>query len=228
MSDSMLDRLMGDDEPFDYSPQEVKQLWWFRDGSIMSVAIRDRLWEARGLCYRHAWGYAILEIEMMAGRAFSTAILYADFTDRAAKMLAGGKRGFGRRPKLDASGPCMTCDHLKVTADKSLTGAEWPRGAEIVNRGESTRLLVGWCESTWRAASCPQCMGGNGPTCRPHLIAGAPASPGMADTLAGMASRLEPLVRSMTVDRTDIGDSERSSWIEAIGWFTGWQPMPRC
>ena len=223
----MLDRLMGDDKPFDYSPQEVKQLWWFRDGSIMSVPIRDRLWEARGLCYRHAWGYALLEIEMMAGRAFSTAILYADYADRAAKLL-GGKGKFGRKPKLEANGPCMTCDHLRTTASHSLTGAEWPRGAEIVNKGESTRLLVGWCESTWRAASCPACMGGSGPTCRPHLIAGVSPTPGIAETLACMASRLDPLVRSMTVDRTDIGDSERASWIEAIGWFTGWKEMPRC
>jgi len=227
MTPSMLERLMGDTDPFDYTPREVKQLWWFRDGSIMSVPIRDQLWEARGLCYRHAWGYALLEIEMMAGRAFSTAVLYADFTERAAKLM-GGKRGFGRKPKLDAAGPCMTCDHLKATAHQSLTGAEWPRGAEIVNRGENTRLLVGWCEKTWRAASCPDCLGGSGPTCRPHLIAGATPSAGIGDTLAGMAARLEPLVRSMTVDRTDIGDSERSSWIEAIGWFTGWQAMPRC
>jgi hypothetical protein len=219
----MLDRLMGDTDPFDYSPQEIKQLWWFRDGSIMSVEIRERLWQGRGLCYRHAWGYALLEIEMMSARAFSTAILYADFTDRAAKLLAA-KRSFGRRPKLRASGPCLTCDHLQATAHQSLTGAEWPRGSEVVNRGQNTRLLVGWCEPTWRAASCPDCLGGSGPTCRPHLIAGATPSAGISESLAAMAGRLEPLVRSMTVDRTDIGDSERSSWIEAIGWFTGWRP----
>jgi hypothetical protein len=227
MTTSMLDRLMGDNDPFDYTPQEVKQLWWFRDGSIMSVPIRQRLWEGRGLCYRHAWGYALLEIEMMAGRAFSTAILYSDFTDRAAKLFAG-KRGFGRRPKLAATQPCLTCDHLRTTEHQSLTGAEWPRGAEIVNRGQNTRLLVGWCAETWQGASCPDCLGGSGPTCRPHLIAGAEPSAGISETLAGMAARLEPLVRSMTVDRTDIGDSERSSWIEAIGWFTGWKAMPRC
>lgn len=52
MTTSMLDRLMGDTDPFDYTPEEVKQLWWFRDGSIMSVPIRERLWEGRGLCYR--------------------------------------------------------------------------------------------------------------------------------------------------------------------------------
>ncbi len=121
----------------DYSAAEVKQLWWFRDGAIMSVPIRDRLWDARGLCHRHAWGYAVLEIELLAGQAFSTAVLYADLTDRAAKLV--GKRGM-RKPKLNADGFCMTCDHIKTTASQPLTGAEWPRGAVRVNaRGDRAR-----------------------------------------------------------------------------------------
>ena len=217
---------LADPADLDFSPGEVKQLWWFRDGAIMSVPIRDRLWDARGLCHRHAWGYAILEIELLAGQAFSTAVLYADLTDRAAKLV--GKRGM-RKPKLNADGPCMTCDHIRTTASQTLTGAEWPRGAVRVNRAETARELVSETESVWRAASCPACgLGGSGPTCRPHLIAGAPAPAGLSDTLADIAGRLEPLVSSMTVARTTVGLAEQASWIEAIGWFTGWTSIERC
>ncbi len=32
----------------------------------------------------------------------------------------------------------------------------------------------------------------------------------------------------MTVARTTVGLRERASWIEAIGWFTGWAELDRC
>jgi hypothetical protein len=44
----------------------------------------------------------------------------------------------------------------------------------------------------------------------------------LADELGALAARLRALVDSMNATRSEIGPLEAVSWIEALGWFGGW------
>src|SRR5581483_6405555 len=50
--------------PCEFSTVEVKQLWWFLDGAIMSPFTRERLHATWGFCPRHTWAYLIAECEL--------------------------------------------------------------------------------------------------------------------------------------------------------------------
>jgi len=67
----------GADAPLAFG--EVKQLWWFLGGSIMSPGTRHRPWRSWGFCPRHTWAHAVVERELRV-QPFSTAILYEDLT----------------------------------------------------------------------------------------------------------------------------------------------------
>lgn len=209
----------------DFTAAEVKQLWWFNNGSIMEVETRRHLWRSFGLCARHAWGYAIVENEVRRGRPFSTAILYEDLARRAARLVGRRPWPWSRiRSRLTARGCCFTCDYLGGLPGGALTVdvEQWAEMAAQVNRRTRTARLVAEAAHAWRGAVCPDCAGGPGLPCRPHLLERDEAPPGLARSLEDLADRLERLVDSMTVRRTPIGPSERASWVEALGWFGGW------
>jgi hypothetical protein len=204
---------------------EVKQLWWFLDGAIMNVDTRHHLWRSWGLCPRHAWGYAVIEIEVRGGVPFSTAILYEDLTRRAGQTL--GRRLLSQarvRTQLEPHDSCFTCDFLKGGASDERKAGEpqWGALTARINRRSRTSTVVAASEQEWCPRSCPLCLGGQGPVCRAHIVAGASQGDALADKLEDLAARLDAFARSLTVEGRQVGPPERSSWIEALGWFGGW------
>jgi hypothetical protein len=210
------------DDPF--STAEVKQLWSFLDGAIMDVHVRHQLWRSWGLCPRHAWGYAIAEVEARGGRPFSTSILYEDLVGRAARLVGNPILPWPLvLTRLRPRGVCFTCDYVAL----ARSGAEAGLG-EVQARMNGRRrvaALLAASRSEWRPRACPECLGGEGPICRPHLLAGARPSRGrrgLAESLSDLRRRLHLLVRSMTWRGPVVGPAEEASWIEALAWFGGW------
>jgi hypothetical protein len=74
-----------------FSEPEIRQIWSFLDGAIMDVGTRQHLWRSWGLCPRHAWCYAVAELEIRGGRPFSTTILYEELVGRAARLISRTK-----------------------------------------------------------------------------------------------------------------------------------------
>jgi hypothetical protein len=77
----------------------------------------------------------------------------------------------------------------------------------------------------WALASCPHCGGGQGPVCRPHLLAGDPErvdAAGCAAALAELRGRLQGLLASMTLHGPPATPQAEAAWVEAVGWFAGW------
>ena len=52
--------------------EEVRPLWSFVHGDIMDPGIRVQLRRSLGLCPRHTWAYAVVEIELEANRLIWT------------------------------------------------------------------------------------------------------------------------------------------------------------
>ena len=58
--------------------------------------------------------------------------------------------------------------------------------------------------------------------CRLHMLEHAGPPGALVDELGALAARLRALVDSMNAKRSEIGSLEAVSWIEALGWFGGW------
>jgi hypothetical protein len=211
--------------PLDFTAPEVKQLWWFLDGAIMNVDTRHHLWRSWGLCSRHAWGYAIAEIEVRGGKPFSTAILYEDLALRASAAMGQRLRSRGHiRSQLETHESCFACEYVSSLpgGELEMERAQWEETAKRVNHRTRTLALVGELRGAWESRSCPACLGGDGLVCRPHLLLGVESDNRLAAELAALARRLRVLANSLTTRRTPAGPLDRASWIEALGWFGGW------
>lgn len=57
-------RLPLPDEEHPLAVEEVRLLWSFVHGDIMDGSTRSALRRSWGLCARHSWGHAIVEIEL--------------------------------------------------------------------------------------------------------------------------------------------------------------------
>ena len=201
---------------------EVKQLWWFFDGSIMNPEPRHHLWQSWGFCPRHAWLHAAAEIELRGGRPFSTAILYEDLTARAASAAESHLPWELVARKLRSRTYCFTCDYTVMSAGDPTFHDRRDRVAKL----ERTRALLEDLDTVWRTRSCPVCLGGTGPICRPHLLA-SPHPPEdrafLASTIRELARSLRVYVKSMTWQGPTASDEVKASWIEALGWFGSWE-----
>lgn len=122
------------------TPAEVVELWSFLHGDIMDDGIRQQLHRSLGLCPRHTWGYAVVEIELW--------------------QTGAGIRG-GHQP------------------------------------GPPARPTV------------------------PHPPAPRPRHRGVRLRRRGV--RLRRLASSMTKDGLPATPNDDASWVEALGWFAGWQ-----
>lgn len=61
--------------PLEPSAKEVRQLWSFIDGDIMDGSMRRLLPASLGLCPRHTWAHAVVEVELwQAGRRWPPAL----------------------------------------------------------------------------------------------------------------------------------------------------------
>ncbi|MHB1892608.1 MAG: hypothetical protein ACYCTZ_03805 [Candidatus Dormibacteria bacterium] len=205
---------------FELSRAELKQLNSFLDGAIMDSGVRHHLWKGWGLCGRHAWAYSVVEVEAFGGRPFSTTILYEDLLGRAVRSLHRSHHlpWTVALHRLRSSASCFTCDYLRIAA------ATTP-GDPVGKFPRVGRLLLG-SQPSWEPAACPRCAQGRGPICRPHLLAGG--SPGeraqLEAYLAALDGRLQVFLRSMTWRGPVADDLEKVAWIEALGWFHGWEP----
>jgi hypothetical protein len=209
----------------DFTSMEVRQLWSFLDGAIMALDTRQHLWRSWGLCPRHAWGSAVVEIEVHGGTPLSTAILYEDLCRRAARLL--GRRLAPTalvRSQLRSHASCFTCDYLSMLdGDRRAETPESDRAMmRRVNERSRTSAIFEKLGDLPVESACPRCLGGSGPICRPHLLDRDDRHEELAEELAALARRLRTLIDSMTTKRAKIGALEEVSWIEALGWFGGW------
>ena len=209
------------DDDLDVSVVEAKELYCFLDGSIQNPHVRHQLWRSWGHCPRHAWAFAIANCELRL-RPFQAAIIYEDLTGRAARLLARPLLpNAAARHLLRPHGPCFTCDYARVATPD-------PEYATIARRVNGRRVISEWLgelRSEWEPRSCPFCLGGTGLVCRPHLLAGRRWDHRHTATeLVDLERRLRVLVRSMTWNGPTATPLDRSSVIEALGWFAGWTP----
>lgn len=208
----------------DFTGSEVRQFRTFLDGAIMSVGVRHNLWRSWGLCPRHAWGYAITEVELRSGMPFSTAILYADLSSRAERLVGRRRPWQLVRPNFESRSACFTCSWLETVARVTESEeVDWRRHAARVNQRRRVHERVAEARSTWLGKACPLCVSrAGGLVCRLHLLAGAAPPDGLARALAQLTDRLETLADSLTVRRTVTDVDDRFAWVEALGWFGGW------
>jgi hypothetical protein len=209
----------------DFTETEIKQLWSFVDGAIMAPDIRDHLRKSWGLCPRHAWGYAVAEIEVRRGRPFSTAILYEDLARRADRLLGQQHKPWVRvRSQLRTRSICFTCEYVSMVDDRRGLREPTPSSPMLgrVNKRSRTLAMFEQLGGLALERACPCCLGGGGLVCRLHLLERAGPPDASAHELGVLAARLRALVDSMNAKRSEIGPLEAVSWIEALGWFGGW------
>ncbi|MHB1854642.1 MAG: hypothetical protein ACYCS2_06255 [Acidimicrobiales bacterium] len=213
----------GSDLPIvlDATTAEIKQLTSFLDGSIQVPEIRRHLWRSWGLCPRHSWMAAVVECELR-WRPFGTSILYQDLTSRAGELLGNHLRSrAGRVRHLKARAACYTCDYVAICGGLTDPRAEAQRAR--ANRRERFNAAALQSRSEWLPRSCPACLGGRGPTCRLHLLGDHESDPApVAAALGELAARIEIYSRSLTWKGPIASPADESSWIEALGWFSGW------
>lgn len=153
---------------------EVGQLWSFIHGDVMEPVIRQHLRAALGLCARHTWGYAVVEIELWligAGRRgghqpFDVCVLYEDLLGEAIARLTG--RHLPWRTTVDrflvSRAPCWVCDLLQPAAPGAPSGASGYAGSDTASlTAEANRMVftTRWCRETqpvWRGLVCSACQ----------------------------------------------------------------------
>jgi hypothetical protein len=203
---------------------EVKQLWFFLDGSVQELEVRRRLRRGWGFCPRHTWCLAVTEAVFRSDLR-ATAILYEDLLVNAATALA--RPAF--RPsrilrRLRPGEPCLTCDYVAIASPDPLYAG---RLARVNRRERFTQLLVD-ASPIWLERSCPACIGGSGLLCRPHLLAQRDRPPrSLPPDLRMLAVRLADYRKSTRWQGRPATLAERASWVEALGWFAGWHYAAR-
>jgi hypothetical protein len=199
---------------------EVKQLWWFLDGAIMSPEARHRLWAAWGFCPRHTWAHFTCELELRA-LPRGTIILYEDLLGRAARPARNWVA------QLRTTGPCLTCDYLAV-GDATRDEQGWAEETAVVNRHERTLTLLQECQVHWEPRTCPACLGGAGMICRPHLLedGGKPTDrDAILATLNDLRRRVEGTGAAISWPRRTVLPREWAAVVETLGWFAGWDGL---
>ncbi len=229
---------------YELSVEEVRQLWSFVHGDIMDGSLRQLLRGSLGLCPRHAWGHAVVEIELWQSGAgkrgghqpFDVAILYEDLLDFAAKEFLRPasmlRHGLARIPT--AHGRCRICHEMGGPQPTGIRlGYANSDSAALAAEANALTYTSAWCRETcavWASQACGVCAGR--PTadgqllCRRHLSDAGPVSRetghAVANRLLGIRTRLLRLIDSMTDTGEPATAADDSSWIEAMGWFAGW------
>lgn len=237
------DRALNDDPNSNLTVDEVRVLWSFIHGDIMDSGTRARLVADWGFCARHAWAYAVTEIELWESGAgargghqpFDVSILYADLLDTMLGTLTGHHRERGLLRVVAGSGQCLVCDEVR---------GGHPTGFVVTHAGFNPEKLTveangmmftrAWFTATahlWSARVCPVCAGTDATSttaslCRLHLL-GEPhalssASSTLMDSLGQLRTRLLALTSSMTQNGEPATADVDASWVETLGWFHGW------
>lgn len=208
-------------EFLELSGLEVKQLWWFIDGAIMSPESRARLRTAWGFCPRHTWSFFLAESELR-GFPRGTLILYEDLLELA--VGAVGSRRWAS--KLRSTGDCPTCNYIGPADPRRLEGG-WDEDIAKVNRRTVSTALLEGCHDAWRDRGCPSCVGGGGLLCRTHLVAAGNRPSDAGPHLDGLRAGLAELGVAISWPRREVAPQEWAPLIEALGWFAGWTELPR-
>jgi hypothetical protein len=233
--------------PLELSAEEVRQLWSFIHGDIMDGSMRRLLRTSLGLCPRHTWAYAVVEIELWQAGAgargghqpFDVTVLYEDLLEHVAAGLDRKGSLLHRHPDevLLPAGPCRICEDM---ASPSLTGLRMgyanSNTEALTIEANGLAHTTAWCRETsqlWRGRVCPVCdpdtrVGAGDPVllCRFHLTAWRPLSEPLRHATAARLREIRGRMRHLTESMTDygapVGGEENASWIEAVGFFAGW------
>jgi hypothetical protein len=232
------------------SLEEVRQLWSFIHGDIMDGSMRRILRTSLGLCPRHTWAYAVVEIELWQAGAgargghqpFDVTVLYEDLLGHIADGLGRKSSLRHRHPDevLLPVGDCRICEEM---ASPDLPGlrmgyANSNTEALTIEANGLAHTAV-WCRETrsvWRKRTCPECdtrpSGESGESgdpvllCRFHLAARRPLPEELRQAVAARLREIRGRMRRLTDSMTDYGApagaEDNVSWIEAIGFFAGW------
>lgn len=233
--------------PLDLSAEEVRQLWSFIHGDIMDGSMRRLLRAALGLCPRHAWAYAVVEVELWQAGAgargghqpFDVTILYEDLLEHVADGLDRKGSLLHRHPDdvLVPVGPCRICADMASPGLPGLRMGYANSNTEALTVEANTLVhTTTWCLETvglWRDRVCPDCdphvpEGSGDPVllCCFHLASRRPVPEelrhAVASRLREIRSRMRHLTDSMTDHGLPAGAAENTSWIEAMGFFASW------
>jgi hypothetical protein len=238
-------------------PEEVEQLWSFLHGDVMNAGIRQHLRSALGLCPRHTWGYAVVEVELWVAGAgpreghqpFDVCVLYEDLLRTVAAALSGRHVRWHRLDQhLRSQASCRICDYLPTGAQPEQPHAGGYAGvdlAAVTVEANALAFTTSWCQETqpvWGLRVCPACRHehagaaaaepvGRGHVtpaqlCRRHLLVRAHVTPlegrAVSQRLLDVQQRVVMLLQSMSAGAALPPPAVEASWIEALGWFAGW------
>jgi hypothetical protein len=229
--------------PLRLTSEEVRLLWAFVHGDIMNAAMRAWLRASLGFCPRHTWAYAVVEIELweagVGGRGghqpFDVSVLYEDLCRQLARRLAL-PHGWGRRPEavLLPARRCYLCTQLDAPSGGGFAlGYANSNSEELAAEANLLHHTRRWCSATvdeWAPRACPSCLPAGASLCRIHLAeavrAGTADDGDLAATAAHLtllANRLAVFTSSMTASGQPADAETEASWVEALGFFAGWQ-----
>ena len=233
--------------PLELSAEEVRQLWSFIHGDIMDGSLRRLLRASLGLCPRHTWAYAVVEIELwQAGpgsrgghQPFDVTILYEDLLEHVADGLDRKSSWLHRHPDevLLPVGPCRLCQDMASPDLPGLRMGYANSNTEALTAEANTLIhTTTWCLETvglWRDRVCPACdpvlpEGAGDPAllCRFHLAERRPLPEQLRHAVASRLREIRGKLRHLTDSMTDygapVGAEENTSWVEAMGFFAGW------
>lgn len=232
---------------YQLEPQEVRELWSFVHGDIMIGGLRDQLRTHLGLCDRHSWGHAVVEIELWqfgpgGHQPFDVAVLYTDLLEMVSDRLAAYSPSRRHRTGdvLGRHGTCRICD--ETTGDTAniigYAGQDTTPLLAEANQMTYTRNWIIGSADRWRARCCPVCQpavapppqlgadAATAPLCRSHLLEGgdleASTARSYAEHLTRLAARLGRHLQSLSNSVTASSADDQTAWIETLGWFAGW------
>lgn len=203
--------------PLRVDPVEAAHLRWLIDGTLSDPAVEASLRRAWGLCPRHAWALAALEAELTRGVAYDTTALHALVIGRAARVAStmGALTAAALRRRIASAAGCATCEYVsghQPAASPRPPTDTFPCFARLL--GEAAPALA--------RVACPACLDGEGPVCRPHLLAGVLSGHRLAPQLRDLARRLAALRDGLVTDAHPLRGDEAVAWIEGLGWLAGW------
>lgn len=236
---------LASDDDRNLDSEEVRILWDFVHGDIMDSNTRRRLVEHWGMCERHAWAYAVVEIELWhagAGRRgghqpFDVSILYTDLVERMRARLQRSHRR-SRIRMLTGGGSCVVCDDLRGPDPSGIVvthaGMDLAKLTREANLMDHVRDWVVETRPVWTDLVCPDCAAETdypasplSPRCRPHLIALGEVDDAAMFAAYGTLGELYPHLRALTDSMTQTGPSSTpevdASWVRALAWFHGWR-----
>ena len=230
--------------------EEVRQLWAFVHGDIMDGGIRTQLRASLGLCPRHTWVYAVVEIELWQDGAgvraghqpFDVTVLYQDLLDHVAVGLTRPRTLFRRYPEsiLTPSGPCRVCAEVVPPGNSGMRlGYAASNSAALTDEANLLTWTQRWCVETapiWRPLACPMCEADTrqmghpidepGLLCRTHLMGLGRLSADLREEVEARLRQLQKRMHRLNSSMTQYGapatPHDDASWVETLGFFAGW------